>query len=670
MRLSSIGESAPMIRGCPDRLNAVAFAIMQDLLRGDRPRLTGLHHLSLLTKSKYSPILDNPAPLLAGNGETFHMAKESYQESKEEQLGSSPESGSLESTVFPLTHPYDHGARPVRGSIPHRILESFRRDPNLHATPQGVVGADGNVFDVEAAAQATADSPLARKLKGRHLQMIAIGTGLFVASGKALSNGGPASLLIAYTLIGMMLYCTIQALGEMAVLFPVAGSFSAYSTRFLDPAWGFAMGWNYAMQWLVALPLEIVAAALTVKYWDSHVSPAAWVAIFLTIIVGINLFGVKGYGEAEFVFSIVKVIAVIGFIILGIILNIGGGPNGEYLGGRFWNDPGAFNNGFKGLCSVFVTAAFAFAGTELVGLAAAETANPRKSLPTAVKQVFWRITLFYIVSLTLVGLLVPYNDSRLIGSSSSDAKASPFVIAIENAGITILDSVMNVVIMIAVLSVGNSAVYGSSRTLTALSEQGQAPHIFSYIDRQGRPIVSILFASLLGFLAFLAASDKEDEAFLWMQALSGLSSIFTWGSICLAHIRFRRAWKQQGHTLKDLAFKSQAGVLGSWIGLIFNILVLIAEFWTGFSPVPNQDGTLITGVSALTQNWFQACLAFPVVLLFYLPYKIRYRTSIVRSKCMDLKTGVRELNLAELVAEEEVERAAWPRWKKAYKVLC
>ena len=497
-----------------------------------------------------------------------------------------------------------------------------------------------------------------------------IGTGLFVASGKALSTGGPASLLIAYSLIGIMLYCTVQALGEMAVVFPVAGSFSAYSTRFLDPAWGFAMGWNYAMQWLVVLPLEVVAASITVNYWHSHVSPAAWVAIFLTIIITINLFGVKGYGEAEFLFSIIKVIAVIGFIILGIILDIGGGPSGEYLGGKYWHSPGAFHYGFKGLCSVFVTAAFAFAGTELVGLAAAETANPRKSLPTAVKQVFWRITLFYVVSLALVGLLVPYTDGRLIGSSKSDAKASPFVIAIQNAGITGLDSVMNVVIMIAVLSVGNSSVYGSSRTLAALAEQGQAPKIFAYIDRQGRPLVAILFASALGFIAFLAASNKEDEAFLWMQAISGLSSIFTWGSICLAHIRFRRAWRKQGRTLSELAFRSQAGVIGSWIGFIFNVLVLVAQFWTGIAPVPSQNGTSIKGAGPLTKNFFQAYMAVPIVLAFYIAYKIHYRTPFMRCKDMDLKTGVRELNLQELFAEEAVERAAWPKWKKAYKFLC
>lgn len=286
------------------------------------------------------------------------------------------------------------------------------------------------------------------------------------------------------------------------------------------------------------------------------------------------------------------------------------------------------------------------------------------------KQVFWRITLFYIVSLTLVGLLVPYTSSRLIGSSNSDAKASPFVIAIQNAGITGLDSVMNVVIMIAVLSVGNSAVYGSSRTLAALAEQGQAPKCFAYIDRMGRPIVAIALASALGLLAFLAVSDHEEQAFIWMQALSGLSSIFTWGSICLAHIRFRRAWRKQGHSLSELAFTSQAGVLGSWVGFIFNVLVLAAQFWTGFAPVSNADGTRIQGAAALSQNFFEGFLAAPVVLLFYIPYKLYHKTPFMRSMAMDLKTGQRELNLAELLAEEEVEKAAWPKWKRAYKFFC
>ncbi|KAI9834868.1 MAG: hypothetical protein M1819_002776 [Sarea resinae] len=552
-----------------------------------------------------------------------------------------------------------------------RFIDSFKRDPNARATPKGVVGANGHVFDPEVAAAATAESPLSRKLKGRHLQMIAIGgsigTGLFVGSGKALAAGGPASLVIAFCLIGIMLYCTVHALGEMAVLFPVAGSFAAFSTRFIDPAWGFAMGWNYALQWLIVLPLEIVAASITIQYWNSSISPAAWVTIFLAVIIAINLFGVKGYGEAEFVFAIIKVVAIIGYIILGIVLNCGGGPHGGYIGGKYWHNPGAFNHGFKGLCSVFVTAAFSFAGTELVGLAAAETANPRKSLPTAVKQVFWRIALFYIVSLTLVSLLVPYTDERLLnGKNSEDAHASPFVISIVNAGISGLPSVMNVVILVAVLSVGNSSIYGSSRTLAALADQGQAPRILGYIDRTGRPIVSIGLSSILGFLAYLAASDKEQTAFNWMLAISGLSSIFTWGSICLAHIRFRKAWKVQGHSLDELAFRSQAGLFGSWCGFIFNILVLMAQFWTGFAPI----GYASMSASEKTSSFFQAYLAAPIIIAFYIPYKIWYRTPFMRAKDMDLKTGIRELNLAELIAEERAERQSWPAWKRCYKFVC
>ena len=494
------------------------------------------------------------------------------------------------------------------------------------------------------------------------------GTGLFVGSGSALAHGGPASLVISFTLIGVMLFCTVHALGEMAVIFPVAGSFSSFSTRFLDPAWGFAMGWNYALQWLAILPLEIVAATLTIEFFNhGKINNDAWVSIYLVLIISINLFGVLGYGEAEFVFSIIKVVAVIGWIILGVILNCGGGTNGGYIGGKYWHDPGAFKNGFKGLCSTFVTAAFAFAGTELVGLAAAETANPRKSLPTAIKQVFWRITLFYVVSLTLVGLLVPYTDPHLLsGSSGADATASPFVIAIKNAGIIGLPAVMNVVIMVAVCSVGNSSIYGSSRTLAALAEQGQAPQIFAYIDRRGRPLVGIAFASSLGFLAFLAGSNRQEDAFNWMLAISGLSSIFTWGSICLAHIRFRKGWRVQGHSLDELAFRSQPGIVGSWLGFILNVLLLIAQFWTAFAPIGYQH----MSAAELVQNFFQAYLAVPIVIACYIPYKICFKTPIIRSHEMDLHHGLRELNLGELIDDEKAEREQWPAWRKLYKFLC
>ncbi|OBT48688.1 hypothetical protein VE00_00778 [Pseudogymnoascus sp. WSF 3629] len=563
-----------------------------------------------------------------------------------------------------------------RRSLPHQFIDSFRRDPNRHIIdPLGSLGDVDHqdwVYDPNQAILRTANTRLARKLKGRHLQMIAIGgsigTGLFVASGRSLHAGGPASLLISFLLTGCMLYCTVHALGEMAVLYPVSGSFSAYSSRFLDPAWGFAMGWNYAMQWLIILPVEIIAATITIEYWNKSINPSVFVTVFLLLIISINLFGVKGYGEAEFFFSIVKVIAVIGFILLGIIINCVGGPTTGYIGGKFWVNPGPFHDGFKGLCSVFVNAAFAFAGTELVGLAAAETANPRKSLPTAIKQVFWRITLFYIVSLTLVGLLVPYNDPRLLTGNQhrGNSASSPFVIAIEDAGIAVLPSVMNAVILIAVLSVGNSSVFGSSRTLAALADQGQAPKILGYVDRKGRPVVAICLSSALGFIAYAANSDQQNAVLNWMLALSGLSSIFTWASICLAHIRFRRAWRIQGRSLDELAFVSQPGVVGSWIGFIFNCLVLMAQFWTGAWPVGYGDMTM----GAQVRNFFLGYLAAPIVIVMFVGYKWTYKTKVWRCHEMDLKTGIRELNLAEMLKAERAERSEWPRWKKIYHVIC
>ncbi|KAG5947452.1 hypothetical protein E4U59_001037 [Claviceps monticola] len=561
-----------------------------------------------------------------------------------------------------------------------RFFDSFRRDENLSFFPSDHLSQVNSrtsnqrqvshYYDLRMAALETADTGLARKLKGRHLQMIAIsgsiGTGLFVASGKALHSGGPASLLIAFIVVGVMMYCTCQALGELAVLFPIAGSFSSWATRFLDPSWGFAMGWNYALQWLTVLPLEIIAASLTITYWGETLPKAVYVTIFLSVIIIINLFGVKGYGEAEFTFSIIKIVAVIGFILLGIVLNCGGTPDRGYIGGEFWHNPGAFNNGFKGLCSVFVTAAFAFTGTELVGLAAAETANPRKSLPTAIKQVFWRITLFYIVALTLVGLLVPHDDPRLIDGDTPNNRASPFVIAIEEAGIEVLPSVMNAVILIAVLSVGNSAVFGSSRTLAALANLHQAPKILGYVDRRGRPLVAILIAALLGLLSFLADLPEQSIVLEWLLAISGLSTVFTWISICLCHIRFRHAWAHRGRRLDGMAYTSKVGVLGSYIGFSLNFLVLVAQFWVGAFPI----GWEAMEPSLVAQNFFLKFMGVPIVFSFYLCHKLFYRTRFVKIRHMDVDTGRRDFDLPILVAQEEEEKAGWPRWKRYYKFMC
>ena len=543
-----------------------------------------------------------------------------------------------------------------------KFLDGFKR------FDEEELGLDPSMSEAEKIAVMTANSPLSRSLKNRHLQMIAIGgsigTGLFIGSGSALQSGGPAGVVISYVLVGTMMFCTVQSLGELAVTFPVSGAFVTFNSRFIDPSWGFTMAWNYAMQWLIVMPLELVAASIVVGYWNDTVNPAAWVVIFYILIIFINFFGVRGYGEAEFIFSIIKVTAVVGFIILGIVLTCGGGPVGDYIGGRYWHNPGSFAHGFKGVCSVFVTAAFTFAGTELVGLAAAESSNPRKSLPKAVKQVFWRITLFYVVSLILIGCLVPYTDDRL--GTTSDASASPFVIAIKNGGISGLPSVMNAVIMIAVLSVGNSSVFGSSRTLAALAASGQAPQLLGYIDKNGRPLVAILLQLTIGLLCFLAASPKHGEIFVWLLALSGLSSIFTWGSINLALIRFRHALDAKGRDTSELAFVSQAGYYGAFWGLALNILILIAQFWIAVWPIEKNSNA---------SDFFEAYLSFPIILVFYIGHKIYTRNwkLYIKAEKIDIDTGRRDLDLDMLkqeLAEERERVASLPLYSRIYMFWC
>ncbi|AHY76278.1 ADI_G0038330.mRNA.1.CDS.1 [Saccharomyces cerevisiae] len=575
-------------------------------------------------------------------------------------------------TQEPITIPSNGSAVSIdetgSGSKWQDFKDSFKRVKPIEVDP--------NLSEAEKVAIITAQTPLKHHLKNRHLQMIAIGgaigTGLLVGSGTALRTGGPASLMIGWGSTGTMIYAMVMALGELAVIFPISGGFTTYATRFIDESFGYANNFNYMLQWLVTLPLEIVSASITVNFWGTDPKYRdGFVALFWLAIVIINMFGVKGYGEAEFVFSFIKVITIVGFIILGIILNCGGGPTGGYIGGKYWHDPGAFAGDtpgakFKGVCSVFVTAAFSFAGSELVGLAASESVEPRKSVPKAAKQVFWRITLFYILSLLMIGLLVPYNDKSLIGASSVDAAASPFVIAIKTHGIKGLPSVVNVVILIAVLSVGNSAIYGCSRTMVALAEQRFLPEIFSYVDRKGRPLVGIAVTSAFGLIAFVAASKKEGEVFNWLLALSGLSSLFTWGGICICHIRFRKALAAQGRGLDELSFKSPTGVWGSYWGLFMVIIMFIAQFYVALFPV---------GDSPSAEGFFEAYLSFPLVMVMYIGHKIYKRNwkLFIPAEKMDIDTGRREVDLDLLkqeIAEEKAIMATKPRWYRIWNFWC
>ncbi|CAI9635186.1 amino-acid permease inda1 [Alternaria burnsii] len=552
-------------------------------------------------------------------------------------------------------------------SVPHPTIESQSEDVADWRDGEDFMTRNGlNMKSFQRRPHEGGLIELDKSMKTRHLHMIAIGgsigAGFFVGSGGALSRGGPASVLIDFSIMGVMIFNVVYALGELAVMYPVSGGFYTYSTRFIDPSWGFAMGWNYVFQWAIVLPLELLVAGLTIHYWEGAqgVNVAVFITIFWVFIVIINIWGTLGYAEEEFWSSCIKLGATIVFMIIALVLVLGGGPsNGmysEYWGARTWYDPGAFNNGFKGFCTVFVTAAFSFSGTELVGLAAAETKNPLKSLPGAIRQVFWRITLFYILGLTFVGLLVPSDDQRLMGSSS-DANTSPFVIAGKNAGLVGFDSFMNVVILISVISIGVSGVYGGSRTLTALANQGYAPKCFTYIDRAGRPLYSVAFILMWGPLAYMNLAATGETVFNWFVALSGLAALFTWGSICLSHIRFRKAWAYHGHTLDEIPFKAAGGVVGSWIGIGIIIIVLIAQFYTAVSPIGKRLGT--------ATDFFSAYLAIFVVAAFWIAGYFWKREGWLRTAQMDVDTGRRELDW-DLINRERAEIATWPAWKRFF----
>lgn len=365
-------------------------------------------------------------------------------------------------------------------------------------------------------------------------------------------------------------------------MYPISGGFYTYASRFIDPSFGFAVGWNYLFLWSVVLPLELTVCGLVISYWDDKTSVAVWITIFLVAVIIINVFGSIGFAEEEFWASSLKLVAVVIFMIIALVLVLGGGPKdgryNEYWGARYWYDPGAFQNGFRGFCAVFVTAAFSFTGTELVGLAAAETSNPVKSVPGAIKQVFWRVVVFYVLGLFFIGLLIPSNDPRLLSSAAyTDVKASPWVLIGLYAGLKGLDHFMNAIILISVLSIGVSAVFGGSRTLTALAQQGYAPKLFTYIDRSGRPLPSVIALIMTGLLAYVNLSASGPTVFDWLQAISGLAVLFAWGAICLSHIRFRSAWAYHGHSLEEIPFRAIFGVYGSWIGLILCVVVLAAQ---------------------------------------------------------------------------------------------
>lgn len=515
----------------------------------------------------------------------------------------------------------------------------------------------------------SAGKQLQKGISQRHLILMAlvtgVGTGLLVGAGSSLRNAGPLGLVIGYAMVGSMVYPTLQSAGEMAVNYSdLSGGYNNYPRKFVDEALAFATSWNYCIQWLSVIAIELVTAAMTIQYWNTSVNPDVWVTIFFVFIVIVNFYGSKGYGEGEFILGSCKLLMLIGFIIMSIVIDAGGAGN-DFIGGKYWRENGFFTN-FKGLASVLVTGAFSFGMSEFVALSAAEQTHPAKAIPLSCKLVVWKIIVLFLGSLTMVGLLVPYNSPRLLGSGSSDTAASPYVLAASLHGVKAVPSIINAVILISVTSVGSSALYSSSRTLQSLAEQNFAPTWFNYIDKKGRPLRALCVCSFIGLFSYIAAYEKQQTVFAWLLAISGLSQIFTWFGICISHVRFRYALKHNNIPLNSLGYVSQTGLWGSYYAMVWHVLILIAQFWIALFPVGGADPS--------AENFFQNYLGAVVFIAFYLGYKLWHKDWKIYIKVEDIdihtdRTIFDEelLNLEKEEMKEKFDAMSYPQ--KALKTL-
>lgn len=473
--------------------------------------------------------------------------------------------------------------------------------------------------DIVSSEQHKETTQLKRSLKARHLTMISlggtIGTGLFLASGGAIHTAGPGGALLSYLLIGVMVYFLMTSLAEMAAYMPVAGSFSTYATKFIDPSLGFALGWNYWYNWAITIAAELSAVTMIMKFWFPHTPSLVWSSIFLVIMFLLNYLSVKGFGEAEYWFSLIKVITVIIFIITGSLM-IFGIMGGHVIGFKnFTVGDAPFHGGFLSMLGIFMAAGFSFQGTELLGVAAGESDNPQKTIPLAVKQVFWRILLFYVLAILVIGLLIPYTNGNL---ANGDVTVSPFTLVFQKAGIAFAASVMNAIILTAVLSAGNSGMYASTRMLWDLAREGKAPKFLGKLNKRGVPANALIVTSLVGTLAFLASLFGDGTVYIWLLNASGMSGFIAWLGIAISHYRFRKAFIAQGKDLSILPYRSKFYPFGPIFAFIVGGFVILGQNYAAFlGNHIDWNGVLVSYIG------------IPLFLVLWLGYKYTKKTKVI-----------------------------------------
>ncbi|KAI1767297.1 amino acid permease/ SLC12A domain-containing protein [Hypoxylon sp. FL1150] len=498
-----------------------------------------------------------------------------------------------------------------------------------------------------------------RGIKSRHAQMLAlggtIGTGLFVGTGQALAIAGPACLFAAYLVICFLVYGIITAITEVGAYLPAPGmSVAYYGNRIVSPSLGFALGWMYWYTWGVSVAYEITTAAVVINYWPNTIPVAAWITIMLVVIVALNSFPVKIYGESEFWFASIKVFTIIGLLILSVVLFFGGGPNHTRLGFWYWQDPGATKeylvDGAGGrFCAFLFTliySCFSFNfSPELVLISAGEMQSPRKNLPKAAIHFIWRMIIFYALGALAIGVICRSDEPALTNGGEGVA-SSPWVIAIENAGIHGLDSLINAVVITSAWSSGNSILYMSSRSLYSLAVAGNAPQIFARCNKYGVPLYAVIASSLLSLFAYLNIDTSGGIVFNWFVSFINTAAFISWACCCLIYFRFKKACAAQGIAKTELPYTS---ILQPWIAWVSMMAFSLFGLLNGFSVFFPGHFT--------ASGFLTAYIGIPAFLLLYFGHRLFAKDNIwLRAPgSVDLKTG-----LADVLADEETDATISP----------
>jgi arginine/ornithine permease len=414
---------------------------------------------------------------------------------------------------------------------------------------------------------------LKRTMKSRHLFMISlggvIGSGLFLGSGYTISEAGPMGAILSYLVGGFIMFLTMLCLGELSVAMPVSGSFQTYTTKFIGPGTGFALGWLYWLGWSVTVALEFLAAGQLMERWFPNTPIWIWSAIFAVLLFSLNALSARAFAESEFWFSSIKILAILLFIVLGGaamfgFIDLKGGQDSPFL--TNFTAHGLLPNGFTALIITMIAVNFSFQGTELIGIAAGESEEPEKTIPKSIKQTVWRTLVFFVLAIFVVSGLIPMEKAGVI--------ESPFVVVFDSIGIPYAADIMNFVILTALLSVGNSGLYAATRMLYAMSKEKMASPALTKVNKRGVPFNALLLTMSIALLSLLSGFFAAETVFVWLLSIAGLGAQVGWISITASQIAFRRKFIREGGRVEDLKFKTPLYPILPIIALTLNIIVL------------------------------------------------------------------------------------------------